>query len=895
MFTSRVLLPAMLIVIAVAAMPAAAEDRQWVGYQSACSILPESFLSDFAVCMAGPNGAAPGCDDYDADADTDVDLVDLAHWQVLYGSPLPDVGSFFHADNWNGFAVPGPTDVAKFGTGFDVDDQGTNPHHIHFGDACIDQLNCAGPIEILGGDALTQGLEIQSEDWTFDFGTLTHNCDPLGATTGNYTVLGDAVIGDTIDQTGLPGDASLTITGPGTFAVQEEAFIAAPASSVGAVTVTGNGSHWAITNYMMVGVQGAGQLEVLDGGIVSAEWSRIGDWSTSVSEVTVDGVGSAWNHATVMEIGTAGQGTLNIQNGGTVTNGWGIIANAAGSVGAVHVTGGGSNWTRTGALHVGRNGEGTLSISDGGSVSGTWASVGDEPTGIGVATVIGPESTWTNTGDLTIGRKGAGSLLIDDGATVSGSRTRVGEWNDATGEATIQNSSAWHLSGELRIGDGPGCALGFNGGYADAAYDLGLDPQFTGIAHTDGTLTIGLFASGDGWTGGADESWAIENIEVLVCDAADCAAAESVYYNDFDGGEQFGPGVSGGLAGAGGLESVQGYAGYGSPGYEFAGQFWRNDTAPAETTTLTLSGLPAHGYLELRLMVAIIDSWDGDTPTNGPDHFNIELDGDLVFSETFDNFEGPGDQSYVAPDGVLLTECLASGTVHIESGGSVSNTSLRIGNGWSGTGSATITGAGSGWTLTDWLTVGNFGQGTLSILDGATFTKGSGETGVGIEAGASGQLTVSDPGSTYTDGSNMYVGGRFWDGGEGTGTLTVSDQAHASVAGAFIIGEGGHGSVLVESGGQLTTDWSHVGRRADAIGEVTVTGTGSSWQLTSGMSVPMRGQGTLTVADGGEVSTTTGEIAHEEGSVGLGQRQRPEFCVDSLRRLGRGNLRKRHA
>jgi hypothetical protein len=58
--------------------------------------------------------------------------------------------------------------------------------------------------------------------------------------------------------------------------------------------------------------------------------------------------------------------------------------------------------------------------------------------------------------------------------------------------------------------------LGFNGSCTDAAYNLGLDPRFDSIPHTSDTLTISWYASGGGWGGGYDESWAIENVEVIL-------------------------------------------------------------------------------------------------------------------------------------------------------------------------------------------------------------------------------------------------------------------------------------------------------------------------------------------------------------------------------------------
>jgi len=58
--------------------------------------------------------------------------------------------------------------------------------------------------------------------------------------------------------------------------------------------------------------------------------------------------------------------------------------------------------------------------------------------------------------------------------------------------------------------------LGFNFDFDDSAYDMGLYPAFEGIPHSASTLTIEWFASGDGWQGGYDESWAIDNLEIII-------------------------------------------------------------------------------------------------------------------------------------------------------------------------------------------------------------------------------------------------------------------------------------------------------------------------------------------------------------------------------------------
>jgi len=58
-------------------------------------------------------------------------------------------------------------------------------------------------------------------------------------------------------------------------------------------------------------------------------------------------------------------------------------------------------------------------------------------------------------------------------------------------------------------------ALGF-GGNADSAYDMSLEPAFFKIPHSGNSLTIDWVTLPTGWQGGTDESWAIDNVEILL-------------------------------------------------------------------------------------------------------------------------------------------------------------------------------------------------------------------------------------------------------------------------------------------------------------------------------------------------------------------------------------------
>lgn len=108
------------------------------------------------------------------------------------------------------------------------------------------------------------------------------------------------------------------------------------------------------------------------------------------------------------------------------------------------------------------------------------------------------------------------------------------------------------------------------------------------------------------------------------------------------------------------IEGVQGFADLGTGSNVFGGNLLRNQSGdnydgglPPESTTLTLTGLPPHTSISLGFLLAIIDSWDGSGCPEGPDLFNVTVDGFVIFSEAFEN-GGCGLQTYVPPEDVAL-------------------------------------------------------------------------------------------------------------------------------------------------------------------------------------------------------------------------------------------------
>lgn len=141
--------------------------------------------------------------------------------------------------------------------------------------------------------------------------------------------------------------------------------------------------------------------------------------------------------------------------------------------------------------------------------------------------------------------------------------------------------------------------------------------------------------------------------------------ALSAFSTDFNAGSP--PEFSGIIT----TEAVQGYFGLGTGSNTFSGNFLRNTSIPPLVTTLTLTGLPSHSSIDLKFLLAIIDSWDGTGCSAGPDEFSVKVDGSLIFSKVFEN-SNCGTQSYSPPAGVELARHVQLGfnggnTFHLDS------------------------------------------------------------------------------------------------------------------------------------------------------------------------------------------------------------------------------------
>jgi outer membrane autotransporter protein len=119
----------------------------------------------------------------------------------------------------------------------------------------------------------------------------------------------------------------------------------------------------------------------------------------------------------------------------------------------------------------------------------------------------------------------------------------------------------------------------------------------------------------------------------------------------------------------------------------------------------------------------------------------------------------------------------AEGTVTVSQGGKLTaDGHMQIGNLFGSTGTLTVTDAGSSVVIGADLNMGWHGNGILKVLNGATVTA-TGTTGnilIGNEGDATGQAIVDGSGSQLSSAHRIVIGG------EGQGTLTLSNGATIS-------------------------------------------------------------------------------------------------------------------
>jgi len=260
----------------------------------------------------------------------------------------------------------------------------------------------------------------------------------------------------------------------------------------GKLSVVGAGSSFDSMTTLSLGMDGNGELEILEGGTVTSNQGLVGDSAGSEGIVTIDGAGSSWSTRIAsagMFVGYGGKGTLTVQNGGSVRTNATWLGYWPGSDGKLVVTGAGSSYIDEGDMYVGYGGSGAVEIKDDASVeifNSLYVGYG----GKGTVLVDGTETNLQVHGGVVLTSPGDDGFVVSGGATVESSTGYIDAGLDVEGTATAKVTgagSSWVMGVDgLSIGlQGGGALLVTDGGRVEAG-QISLASQ----AGASGALTV---------------------------------------------------------------------------------------------------------------------------------------------------------------------------------------------------------------------------------------------------------------------------------------------------------------------------------------------------------------------------------------------------------------------
>jgi len=267
----------------------------------------------------------------------------------------------------------------------------------------------------------------------------------------------------------------------------------------------------------------------------------------------------------------------------------------------------------------------------------------------------------------------------------------------------------------------------------------------------------------------------------------------------------------------------------------------------------------------------------------------------------------PGATGMVAVDGAgsawtnngsLFIGFSGAGTLNITNGGQVNNTYGDLGYNLGSAGTVTVDGAGSTWTNSYDLYVGDSDTGTLYITNGGMVAV-AGTTYVAYASTATGSINFGDSRGTLTTQSLYAAPAQL----SGTGTINtrgivgdgtlIFDATHglnqtlawisatqnvaihldltggSGAVGDLGAGYQGAGTLTILDGVAVTSNSGYLGYQTGSLGYATVSGSGSTWANSSCLYVGHSGTGTLNITNGGQVnSSSSGYLGLNSGATG---------------------------
>ncbi len=547
-------------------------------------------------------------------------------------------------------------------------------------------------------------------------------------------------------------------------------------------------------------------------------------------------------------------------SGSTITATDGIVGNQNGSEGFVVVAGQDAELSVIGGqLIIGNEGTGTVSVRDGGTVTVDNGNrdtnnfidlsdlvIGGSPTGEGTLEITGAGSTVRTVGvdnSTRVGLDGGdGTLLVEDGGRLESIFFEVGRNDLSTGRVVVSGEGS-----EILVSSETGL-------FAEPfTYEAGFAVIGRGFGAT-ATLEIldgGRFEVAPGRTENVETATPILQVgrdgshaEVLVDGVGSVLSVNQTIPDptyagpiiDLGRGDSTGAGRGGSgviTVSNGGLVEVVGENGFMQIGQEGEGTL-----NILEGGQLTFEGLDLNVGQSNTGNLNISDggnlSFEGRTLLIGQ---NAEGMGNITVS-------GAGSQASFLHSGNAAIGFFGDAELNVLNGAQVNfqNTTgsvgaVVVGEQAGSSGSVLVDGLGTelNFDLSSFnLVVGVMGEGDLSVTSGGTMNVSGGDHTnvlVGGEAGSTGEMLVSGPGSEV----NIDVEFSLAVGFGGDGSLSVLDGGTLN----FVAGPGGG---------------INVGSQPGSTGEVIVSGANSVLDSSfNNFSIGLSGEGLLEVSDGGLV------------------------------------------
>ncbi|MEN4921999.1 autotransporter outer membrane beta-barrel domain-containing protein [Achromobacter spanius] len=312
-------------------------------------------------------------------------------------------------------------------------------------------------------------------------GELTVSGRDAGGTSSTWTSLDRVLVGVEAGSSG-----TLTIQDWGV-AESDSGTIGNDNGSVGRVFISGTGATWRLStsNGFMIGAGGQGTLQIDNGGAVHSGQGILGWLAGSDGTAIVSGGTTVWNPFNNIYVGLDGTGDLRVLDGATVrTVGSSApgaaatiyIGRGAGGVGTVSVSSATADISTLSAsdrIEIGSEGTGTLTIDKGGmavAAKDTWLAVAGTATG-----------TLNLIGDAT------GRGVLETGSVVKGAGNAA--FNLDGGILRANRDQSDFLKGFSTQAVGAGGA-----GFDTNGYEVGISTALSGTSRFNklgaGTLTL---------------------------------------------------------------------------------------------------------------------------------------------------------------------------------------------------------------------------------------------------------------------------------------------------------------------------------------------------------------------------------------------------------------------